>query len=201
MGVILSQGMIAAARSEFQNGTMERLCSASKFNGGHDVVQGLLWWMYDAKWIPVGLLSHDNEDFDVDRVPKVPQLFIAHKLKRARDYERFGAIRKTYFPVPETLRGNEYKDSRNARTGGNAWTLNAETCLPCTDTTCPPAMDEKHKRRVAGRREVVWLGLSFGLALVLALLLRRRAADQRKTQFIAQKVLAQKREKSLTSPH
>jgi hypothetical protein len=130
MGVVVSRGLIDAAQTEFQNETMEKLCHRFGPDAAQDTVQGLLWWMYDAKWIPMGLLSHDNEKFDMPNVPKVPQLLIAQKLTTSEDYKRFEAIRRSYFPAPEPLCGTEYRDSRNAKRGGGAWSLNGESCLP-----------------------------------------------------------------------
>lgn len=129
IGVVVSRGLFDAAKAEFQMESMEGL--SDTFDGAHDTVQGLLWWMYDAKWIPMALRYHGNEEFDESRVPKVPQLLIAHKLTTPEAYEKYGAITGGYFPEPEALNGNSYKDSRHASgMDGGGSSLTPETCLP-----------------------------------------------------------------------
>jgi hypothetical protein len=128
VGVIVSRGLFEAAKEEFQMESMESL--TEHFGGAHDAVQGLLWWMHEAKWIPMALRYRANEGLVESNLPKVPQLLIAHKLQSAEDYEKFGAIAKGNFPEPEVLSGNKYVDSRNARLGGPASSLTPVTCLP-----------------------------------------------------------------------
>ena len=104
--------------------------------------------MYDAKWVPVGLQSHDNEGFMVQNVPKVPRLMISHKLRNDDAIEKYREIQATNFPKPEALVGKQYRKSKHAKTKGSPWTLTPENC-------CPPGENcEPQEKKLQENKEV-----------------------------------------------
>lgn len=129
LGAVFTRPLAEVAIHDFENEAMEKLCNSFDHQAP-DTVQALLFWMYDAKWVPVGMLSHDNEGFDETRLPKVPHLMISHKLRSKDAFTKYVTIRERNFPKPEALVGRQYRDSKHSKMKGSAWTLTPENCLP-----------------------------------------------------------------------
>jgi hypothetical protein len=127
MGTVVSRGLIDASSASFQAEALEHI--SESFDGSHDVLQGLLWWMYDAKWVPMALQTRDNEELRDGSLPSSHRLMISHKLRTPGDYQDLQSLEKEYFPPAEKLEGSSYAHSKHAKGGEQPQGLTKD-CIP-----------------------------------------------------------------------
>merc|ERR1719446_1673956 len=136
MGSVYSRGLLDATKAEHAKGVLEHLCA--EFDGAQDTVQGLLWWVHGAKFLPIGRPEVDTTSVANWTMSKAPaEVMIAHRIRTEDDFAALQSEGERLYPRPEALRGPKYAESVNALRNGSAFTLTRLNCKP--GTAAPPA--------------------------------------------------------------